>query len=187
MNCYQQDNKLVGTYSPKIDEIIKCVIQLMENEPNVKIIIFSHWDTILGAITPGLTANNIKNTHSCKSIKFHQEINAFKLEDITCLLLNLKFAGKGLNVTEATHVFIVEPILNPDDEMQAVGRIHRIGQERLTFVHRFITKKTIEENIYEKIIKAKDKWLSKDFTIRDIQELLDIQWSDDHEDIDTPF
>lgn len=182
-----QDSKLVGSYSPKIDEIIKSVIQLKKDEPNVKILIFSHWDTILSAIKPGLSANDIKHIHSINSTKFPQEIKAFKLEDFTCLLINLKFAGKGLNLIEATHVFLVEPILNPDDEMQAVGRIHRIGQERFTFVHRFITKKTIEENIYEKIIKAKDKWLSKDFTIRDIQELLDIKCSRDDEDKDFPF
>lgn len=182
-----QDSKLVGSYSPKIDEIIKSVIQLKKDEPNVKILIFSHWDTILSAIKSGLSPNDIKHIHSINSTKFTQEINAFKLEDFTCLLINLKFAGKGLNLIEATHVFLVEPILNPDDEMQAVGRIHRIGQERFTFVHRFITKKTIEENIYDKIIKVKDKWLSKDFTIRDIQELLDIKWSRDDEDKDLPF
>ena len=143
-----QDDGLVGSYSPKIDEIIKTVIQLKKDEPNVKILIFSHWDTILRAIKPGLFANNINHIHSNTSSKLPQEIKSFKLEDFTCLLINLKFAGKGLNLIEATHVFLVEPILNPDDEMQAVGRIHRIGQERLTFVHRFITKKTIEENLY---------------------------------------
>ena len=187
MTCLPQDSGLSGSYSPKIDEIIKSVIKLKKDEPKVKILIFSHWDTILNAIKPGLSANDIKLIHSINSTKFPQEIKAFKLEDFTCLLINLKFAGKGLNLIEATHVFLVEPILNPDDEMQAVGRIHRIGQERFTFVHRFITKKTIEENIYDKIIKAKDKWLSKDFTLRDIQELLDIKWSRDDEDKDLPF
>ncbi|CAO1380733.1 unnamed protein product [Diamesa hyperborea] len=187
VTCLPQDGGLIGSYSPKIDEIIKSVLKLKEDEPKVKILIFSHWDTILNAIKPGLLANNIKLIHSINSYKFPQEIKAFKLEDFTCLLINLKFAGKGLNLIEATHVFLVEPILNPDDEMQAVGRIHRIGQECFTFVHRFITKKTIEENIYDKIIKAKDKWLSKDFTLRDIQELLDIKWTRDDEDENLPF
>jgi hypothetical protein len=31
----------------------------------------------------------------------------------------------------------VEPILNPGQELQAVGRIHRIGQKRSTVIHRY--------------------------------------------------
>ena len=33
---------------------------------------------------------------------------------------------------------LVEPILNPGQELQAVGRIHRIGQKRSTVLHRYL-------------------------------------------------
>lgn len=84
-----------------------------------------------------------------------------------------------MNLIEATHVFLVEPILNADEEMQAIGRVHRIGQTRETFVHRFITKKTIEETIHSKIVQEREKWARKEFTIKDLEELLDVNTEQD--------
>jgi E3 ubiquitin-protein ligase SHPRH len=42
----------------------------------------------------------------------------------------------------------VEPLLDPAVEVQAIGRVHRIGQERSTTVHRFVVEATVEENVY---------------------------------------
>lgn len=53
------------------------------------------------------------------------------------LLLLLGQGGKGLNLTEAQHVVLLEPILDPALEAQAIGRVHRIGQRKETHVHRW--------------------------------------------------
>jgi hypothetical protein len=67
--------------------------------------------------------------------------------DIPVLLLSYSRGAEGLNVTEASHVFLLEPALDPATEAQAVGRIYRMGQRRRTFTHRFVARGTIEEAV----------------------------------------
>lgn len=168
---------LNGTYSPKIDAMTRCILALKQKEPDVKILIFSYWDSILQAIAAALQANHVefRSSYNGQFVKQIAEFKDYRLA-ITCMMLNLKFAGKGLNLTEATHVFLVEPILNADEELQAIGRVHRIGQTRETVVHRFITRDTIEEKLHDKITREKEKWSLKAFTIRDLEELVDIDF-----------
>lgn len=56
-------------------------------------------------------------------------------------------------MTDATHVFLLEPLLNLQQEAQAVNRVHRIGQTRPTFVHRYVIRDTVEEKLHELRVK----------------------------------
>ena len=61
-------------------------------------------------------------------------------EDVKVLLLPISSGANGLNLIEASHVLLMEPILNPAQELQAIGRVHRIGQNKPTTVHRFLIR-----------------------------------------------
>lgn len=63
------------------------------------------------------------------------------------LILSLKAAGTGLNLTAASQVIHYDLWWNPAIEAQATDRAFRIGQTRNVQVHRFITKGTFEEKI----------------------------------------
>jgi len=65
------------------------------------------------------------------------------------MLLSLKAGGVGLTLTQADHVFMMDPWWNPAVEAQAWDRSHRIGQKRSVIVHRLIARQTIEERILE--------------------------------------
>uniref|UniRef100_M1DUI4 DEXH helicase-like repair protein n=1 Tax=Solanum tuberosum TaxID=4113 RepID=M1DUI4_SOLTU len=68
-------------------------------------------------------------------------------EDANCkiLLLSLKAGGVSLNLTVASHVFLMDPWWNPAVEQQAQDRVHRIGQYKPVKIVRFVMENTIEE------------------------------------------
>lgn len=59
----------------------------------------------------------------------------------------------GINLTQANRVFLMEPSFNPALEMQAIGRVHRLGQKRNVEVVRLIMKESIEPRIVEMLEK----------------------------------
>lgn len=67
--------------------------------------------------------------------------------EIKLFLISIKAGGVGLNLTAADYIFILDPWWNPAVENQAVSRAHRIGQDKKTFVYRFISLGTVEEKI----------------------------------------
>jgi E3 ubiquitin-protein ligase SHPRH len=106
VTCYDSSSStepINGSWSPKIDEIVRCVLRLKKEDPKVKILIFSHWDGMLQAIVSGLETNNIIYRASFTA-NFAKQIQEFQdstcEESVTCMMLNLKFGGKGLNLVE---------------------------------------------------------------------------------------
>lgn len=66
---------------------------------------------------------------------------------VKVILISLKAGGVALNLTVATHIFLMDPWWNPAAEMQAIDRAHRIGQHKAVQAVRFIMKNTVEERI----------------------------------------
>ncbi|MCJ1242950.1 hypothetical protein MMC30_000146 [Trapelia coarctata] len=67
---------------------------------------------------------------------------------ITVFMLSTKAGGAGINLACANKVIIFDSSFNPQDDIQAENRAHRVGQTRDVEVIRLVTKGTIEEHIY---------------------------------------
>ncbi|WP_454086004.1 DEAD/DEAH box helicase [Georgenia sp. Marseille-Q6866] len=65
------------------------------------------------------------------------------------LVSQIGAGGVGLNVQAASVVVITEPQLVPAVEDQAIGRVHRMGQQRPVQVHRLLTEDSVDERIEE--------------------------------------
>ncbi|MER6109423.1 DEAD/DEAH box helicase [Streptomyces hirsutus] len=81
-------------------------------------------------------------------------VDRFQSGATPVLVLSLKAAGTGLNLTRAGHVVHFDRWWNPAVEEQATDRAYRIGQTQPVQVHRLITEGTIEDRIAE-MLEAK--------------------------------
>lgn len=81
-------------------------------------------------------------------------VEAFNGENyIPYMVLTVKAAGTGLNLTAANHVIHFDRWWNPAVENQASDRAYRIGQTKKVIVHKFVCVGTIEEKVDEMITK----------------------------------
>ncbi|MET9905513.1 SNF2-related protein [Streptomyces sp. NPDC006476] len=81
-------------------------------------------------------------------------VDRFQSGATPVLVLSLKAAGTGLNLTRAGHVVHFDRWWNPAVEEQATDRAYRIGQTQPVQIHRLITEGTVEDRIAE-MLEAK--------------------------------
>ncbi|KAI6975707.1 chromatin remodelling complex ATPase chain ISW1, partial [Hortaea werneckii] len=65
-------------------------------------------------------------------------------------LLTTRAGGLGINLTSADIVVLFDSDWNPQADLQAMDRAHRIGQTKQVHVFRFVTEKAIEEKVLER-------------------------------------
>ncbi|KAF2559230.1 hypothetical protein F2Q68_00012879 [Brassica cretica] len=132
---------------------------MVERDGSAKAIVFSQFTSFLDLIHYTLGKCGVGCAQLVGSMSMGARdaaINRFK-EDPDCrvFLMSLKAGGVALNLTVASHVFMMDPWWNPAVERQAQDRIHRIGQYKPIRVVRFIIENTVEERIL-KLQKKKE-------------------------------
>eukprot|EP01117_Protostelium_nocturnum_P005440 TRINITY_DN1971_c0_g2_i2.p1 TRINITY_DN1971_c0_g2~~TRINITY_DN1971_c0_g2_i2.p1 ORF type:complete len:1076 (-),score=439.07 TRINITY_DN1971_c0_g2_i2:118-3345(-) len=69
--------------------------------------------------------------------------------DIFCFLLSTRAGGLGINLHTADTVIIYDSDWNPQNDLQALSRAHRLGQNKKVMIYRMVTRKSIEERILQ--------------------------------------
>ncbi|KXT00986.1 hypothetical protein AC578_8198 [Pseudocercospora eumusae] len=137
---------LPTSYGTKIDTLGRHVHWIRDNDPGAKSIIFSQYREFLDVLGGALRDFKIGFARLGRSgavEKFRNDAS------IDCLLLDAKTDSSGLTLVNATHVFVCEPLIQTAVELQAIARVHRIGQTRPTTVWMYLINETVEEAIYE--------------------------------------
>ncbi|KAI4201080.1 MAG: hypothetical protein LQ350_003509 [Teloschistes chrysophthalmus] len=134
------------SFGTKIDTIARNIVWLREHDPGSKSIVFSQFRDFLSILSTAFASFKIGHA----SIDQRNGIPRFKTDPgIECLLMHAKSNASGLTLVNATHVFLCEPLINTAIELQAVARVHRIGQYLPTTVWIYVVEKTVEKSIYD--------------------------------------
>ncbi|CAB4382994.1 unnamed protein product [Rhizophagus irregularis] len=175
----ERKKKLVET-SGKLILLRDMLIKL--HEANHRVLIFSQFVSMLSILEEFLEDLGYKfvklDGGTDNEVRQHN-INAFQApdSDIFVFLLSTRAGGVGLNLMAADTVFIIEPDFNPHQDIQALSRVHRIGQFKPVKVFRFITQFSIEEKIVE---KGKIKLAKNELVVEKMDnEILDVKEVDD--------
>jgi len=144
-------NDMNRQWGSKIEAIITLVQDTMVKCPGEKILLFSHWQSVLNLITKALKEAKVTVLNACNAGEtFSAALDQFRQDaNITILCLPLNRGSKGANLMCASHIIFAEPSLLTASEAQAIGRIHRLGQTKTMFIHRFYVSGSIEQSIFE--------------------------------------
>ncbi|PLW50416.1 hypothetical protein PCANC_07582 [Puccinia coronata f. sp. avenae] len=139
--------------STKIEALVEELSKLNHSDHSIKSIVFSQFTVFLDLIERRLQLagfklarlqGNMTPEARNRTIQYFMNNN-----DVQVFLVSLKAGGVALNLTEASRVFIMDPWWNPAVELQAMDRIHRLGQHRPVVITRLIIENSIESRIVE--------------------------------------
>jgi SWI/SNF-related matrix-associated actin-dependent regulator 1 of chromatin subfamily A len=137
--------------SGKVKKLLELIDQYQENGDRV--LVFSKFSRMIELLREVLALRGIDhrvlmgNTNVAERQTLIDEFN----EDptIPVFLLTTGAGGTGINLTAANKVIIFDQSDNPQDDIQAENRAHRLGQKRDVEIIRLLATNTIEELIYK--------------------------------------
>jgi SNF2 family DNA or RNA helicase len=139
---------------------MEALMESIASHPKEKTLVFTQFmgemDRIQELLTEaGIPVQRIDGSVS-KELR-EERIHAFKSATSVpapVFIIQVKAGGVGLNLQEATRVYITAPTWNPATELQAIGRAHRTGQTQKVVVRRLVYAgaddfRSVEESILQ--------------------------------------
>ena len=139
-------------------------------ETGDRVLIFSQMVIMLNIIEEYLRLRRFPYQRldgSINSEKRKQAIRSFNAPDSSdfCFLLSTKAGGLGINLQTANRVIIYDSDFNPQNDLQAIARAHRIGQKEEVKIFRLVASSSVDEDIIQ---KAKNKMVLDHLVIQNM-------------------
>lgn len=124
-------------------------------ERGSRVLIFSQMSRMLDILEDYCLFRNYKYNRIDGGTAHPERIRA--IDEYNCpgsekfvFLLTTRAGGLGINLTTADTVILYDSDWNPQADLQAMDRAHRIGQTKQVYVYRFVTENAIEEKVLDR-------------------------------------
>jgi hypothetical protein len=135
----------------KLQTLLRELNKMREEDASAKALIFSQFSSTIEFLKTRLTEEGFgyRTIDGSMPLKKRADaIEAFQKDPpTTVFLLSVRSGAVGINLTAASHVFMLEPVLNAALQAQAIGRAWRMGQTRAVVVKHLYVKDSVEERI----------------------------------------
>ena len=122
---------------------METLFRMINSHPEEKSLVFCQFRGEMDYIQKNMEKPTFRIDGSVAKDDRDKQITLFKKAPPgSVFIIQIKSGGQGLNLQEATRVYITGPSWNPATELQAVGRAHRTGQTKEVFVKKLIYKET---------------------------------------------
>eukprot|EP00954_Amorphochlora_amoebiformis_P027348 1384979-Amorphochlora_amoeboformis.AAC.1 len=138
------------TESTKFDYLRSKIPNLIEE--GHRVLIFSQWTSLLDILEflmDELSIQYLRLDGSTPADERQKLVDLFNMDKTYAVfMLSTKAGGVGLNLTGADTVILHDVDFNPQNDLQAENRCHRLGQKQEVTVIRLVTKDSVDEHIY---------------------------------------
>ncbi|PWN43577.1 hypothetical protein IE81DRAFT_365627 [Ceraceosorus guamensis] len=141
--------RLAANHGAKIHLLIQHLLYIAQIDRAAKTIVFSSFGAGLDLVAQALRRQAVSFVKLDQTSKAGTKtIEQFRTStDTNVLLLHAEAQSAGLNLICAKRIILLEPLVNHSRELQALGRIHRIGQQQETEVYCYMANESVEDNI----------------------------------------
>ncbi|XP_065749791.1 lymphoid-specific helicase isoform X3 [Phocoena phocoena] len=119
-----------------------------------KVLLFSQMTRMLDILIDYCHFRNFNFSRLDGSMSYSEReknMHSFNTDpDVFIFLVSTRAGGLGINLTAADTVIIYDSDWNPQSDLQAQDRCHRIGQTKPVVVYRLVTANTIDQKIVER-------------------------------------
>ena len=120
---------------------METLFRMIGEHPSEKSLIFCQFRGEMNYIQSQLDCPVFRIDGSVPKEERVRQIEGFKKATPGAVfIIQIKSGGQGLNLQEATRVYITAPSWNPATELQAIGRAHRTGQTKVVHVKKLVYK-----------------------------------------------